>query len=502
MLLKILLYFILTVLLLFFPTQVGATVLFEDSFSDNLTQWQAFPDTGAWNTVDGKLQAQLTKARQSSFLIPEESVWNSNWQNYSFEVELLALRGADANIPFLFIDPLNWYELHFYGLGHNIVQVSGGAINSHFNFFGPDRTVNSQTYKIRIDLLQGIMKIWLNGVVLAEKAYSPQLGSKIALRATTGSVFPTIVLFDNVFVRSFDEGDVQLPLPLYKQTDLAWSDREYDHAASWSTDPTLFQWGCAVSSMAMLLQFHGIDRLPDQSRIDPASLNTWLSSQPDGYIGPGLLNWIAITRLTKILATELNTPILEYRRLAGSELTAAQTNLFMNQPSILEIPGHFVVATGTEAATDLFIHDPYFEYPRLADHQANLVSTRTFTPSQTDLSYLLVIAPVSAQLKIWSATGEPVPAEQFQEQLTSAERNEAISAQILQIAQPTENTYFLLATGLTSTEQLQIFAYSKEGNVEEITLSGEDAHLPVQINFSPENQTTFSNSYLQCQPEN
>src|SRR5688572_30899130 len=59
--------------------------------------------------------------------------------------------------------------------------------------------------------------------------------------------------------------------------------------------------------------------LPNNAELSPASLNDWLNAQPDGYLGEGAINWLAVSRLTQQMAKTLRTPKLEYRKLAGDE---------------------------------------------------------------------------------------------------------------------------------------------------------------------------------------
>ncbi len=153
-----------------------------------------------------------------------------------------------------------------------------------------------------------------------------------------------------------------LNVPLLRQTDPLWGAQVYDSASRWSpAHATISDWGCAETSAAMILQYYGITKLPNNINLDPGTLNTWLKNQPDGYIGNGLLNWLAISRLSKLAKT--NNPnfiydALEYRR-KGIDKVSLTDDINAGQPDILEEPGHFIVGKGINADT-FNINDPYY----------------------------------------------------------------------------------------------------------------------------------------------
>ena len=80
------------------------------------------------------------------------------------------------------------------------------------------------------------------------------------------------------------------------------SSQTYDGANYWSPlAKTIKNWGCALTTYAMVLNYFGINKLPDGAILDPGSLNNWLKKN-NGYIdgkNTGYLNPLALSSLSK-----------------------------------------------------------------------------------------------------------------------------------------------------------------------------------------------------------
>jgi len=146
-----------------------------------------------------------------------------------------------------------------------------------------------------------------------------------------------------------DLGVPDLGVPLLKQTDPLWGTQVYNSANLWAPGSSgISSWGCALTSAAMVFQYHKITKLPDNSNLDPGSLNTWLKNHPDGYIRNGLVNWLALSRLSKLAKAEnsdFTYDVLEYKR-AGGDQNQLKTDLGNNIPDILEEPRAFYCRKG------------------------------------------------------------------------------------------------------------------------------------------------------------
>lgn len=187
--------------------------------------------------------------------------------------------------------------------------------------------------------------------------------------------------------------------PYLSQKDPAWGSQEYDKAQSWAgIDKTgIDRWGCALTSAAMILQKYDV-KTDTGATVNPEILNSWLKSQPDGYVGPGLLNWLAVTRFAKnsFDVGQASTK-LEYER---SYLPSAPI-----LPAILSTGSHFVVAH-SEDVTNWLIHDPANSSNSQMSKTTNIKSINRFVPSNTDLSYMLFSSHASVSATLRNEIGE------------------------------------------------------------------------------------------------
>jgi hypothetical protein len=175
-----------------------------------------------------------------------------------------------------------------------------------------------------------------------------------------------------------------LDVPYYSQRDPRWAQEYYDTAETWAgaEKTTMERWGCALTSAVMLLHYHNITDISPDVPITPATLNTWLKSQPDGYVEKGLVNWIAITRLTKeFTQAHPSVPSLEYTYTDLSQ-NDAEEQLIQQQPFIVELPKHFVLARGMQFTDkSLIVHDPFYRTRiSLPTSSETSVLSRVFTP--------------------------------------------------------------------------------------------------------------------------
>ncbi|NMC36637.1 hypothetical protein GYA49_06390 [Candidatus Beckwithbacteria bacterium] len=210
--------------------------------------------------------------------------------------------------------------------------------------------------------------------------------------------------------------DKALDVPFFSQIDDDWKDNEYDHYSS--IDPThnsIGDWGCAMTSSAMILKYYGFDTDPFGTQTSPESLNEYLATQ-SGYNKYGALVWSAITKYAKQAKenglTNPSTRLLEFSYPSYSYQNI-KDYIDNSIPSIVKVVTndkdtqtqsddnlHFVVARGYADNENLgedgevYIHDPLDEE---ASDSATLSSNYNgkeyrqigkFTQSDTDLSYL------------------------------------------------------------------------------------------------------------------
>ncbi len=441
---------------------ISATTLFQDDFENpNNNQWDLVVNPGAW------LMQNIQNSNRFGTLNPgieaEADAGDINWTNYEFSIDILPISGTDRNLMFRVNNqrtfPFNLnlpvaYGIHLYP-NHIWLQkftVSGiqEPVNTNINL------PNNQTTRIRVVANQNNIKIYLGNNTQPTIDWSdnnnPILQGKIGLLVTGGSQ----VWFDNVLVT-----DIALPsltVPDIKQYSSPWNSQIYDKASSWSTDPTVARWGCALTSADMILQYYGFS-------INPGDLNTWLNSQPDGYVGNGLLNWLAISRYSKTNAT--TQPSLEFLRQPNTN-SSLVNELNSSRPAILEVPGHFVVATG-QTPTSFNINDPaYPDHPTLDSYGNSFQSLETYVPSHTDLGYIMLTIDPSFALKVSDTNGNEITGNTFiQNPLLDDVNNSNKSGNPLQIfmsPKPIDGNYKVEITG-NGTYELGSYLYDHDGKV-------------------------------------
>jgi hypothetical protein len=175
-----------------------------------------------------------------------------------------------------------------------------------------------------------------NNQYLGELNDSARVGFGTAVRLPGSYVDTT---FDNFSLTSNTINSNSLNLPDIKQYSSPWGLMEYNSATNWySSDPTITRWGCALTSASMVLQYHGHDVFPD-------TLNSWLLNQPDGYIGNGYLNWLAVSRYSLQNQSPSSSP-LEFRLFNEPNDPHLKQDINNDQPVIVRVPGHFVTVKG------------------------------------------------------------------------------------------------------------------------------------------------------------
>jgi hypothetical protein len=486
-------------------TKSGQVVFSEDFSSGNLDQWQPTRDDGQyWQVVDGQAEVTVPSRSTITELIPKDELWNKDWQNIEYSYQLTPLQGIDRNTSFGWEDLRNWFEVHFITRLMNLVRIDDGSLP--INIFKNYKMVNGQTYYVVIKIENQTITVTVNGKQVAKITDSKYInnGGKIGLKAGTGAVYPTKMRYDNIQVKWFGgQNKVELAVPIFKQHDSAWGDTQYDHADLWSSQPSMTRWGCLTTSMAMVMNYHGIDKMMDGTPLTPATLNQWLVAEVDGYLGQGMFNWVAASRLTRQLSEKYGTPKLEYARIAGVGIGVAIDHLRADQPSILEVAGHFLVGKGfTSDEQELLINDPAYDYQELGQHDTKLVSTRTLTPSYTDLSYLLLTHSPDLEVSVSDENGQAVVGwEKFTEQLRGHDEELQPATAVQQLAKPAAGTYLVsISQESLKQYQLSILAYDLEANPSSFVANGWVGSEPLvfKIKYQPtgssqiSQQTSFS----------
>ncbi len=416
------------IILLFSPSKVFANgVLFKDDFAQNsLNNWrvernQQWDDlnqpcknlgtSSNWQILNGKLAFAIDGPNCISTIVPQFlNLENINSYQFDFDLTMSETAFADRGFVFNWKNPQNWYGIKFF----DQIVIIDKSIDDQYQVMGNSfryPLFPNATYHFTIVVKNKTdfeLKINNSPAFEASDPAHKMTGfMTVGLEASNGTVPRSVSFFDNVVVTSLDPG-INLDVPLIKQTDSQWQSEEYDSAKKWAQNIGIGRWGCSLTSMVMILRYYGINFLPEGTYITPSSLNIWLKSQKDGYVGEGNLNWLAVTRLTQLINARYKTPKLEFKRLKG-DIGLAQEQIKLQRPVILKIDGHFIVGDGvTEDEQDLLVKDPAFSRLKFADYSTPLLSVESFTPSFTDLSYFLMAHSEGLQVRLLNEKGDEI----------------------------------------------------------------------------------------------
>ena len=134
-------------------------------------------------------------------LVPKDEYWDPSWHDFIFDFDYMALSGVDRNVSWNFIDPNNWYEVHFVGTGFQVARVKNAQLAwlaSGQGFFYSKTKVHI-TIKVQGDLVQVYLDSQL--VFSQPDPTFDQAFGKIGLNAGAGTIAPTLARFDTVVMR-------------------------------------------------------------------------------------------------------------------------------------------------------------------------------------------------------------------------------------------------------------------------------------------------------------
>ena len=485
------------ILLLAQPAQ-AQSIVFEDDFSGGFEKWVPTRDTGEyWSISNEALIGLIPLTYTISELVPADTYWDDDWHNIRYELDYMALSGGDKNISFHFENIHNWYEVHFNGMGMNVVRIQDSGFAT-WSVHKPLFLQNNVPYHFSLQLVEGTVSLTINSELVFEETdptFNQNYG-KIGLKVGTGSVAPTKVQIDSVKVTLLEDASARLGVTRFSQLDPLWREAEYDSASIWSPEnPTIGAYGCALTSMVMILDYYNITHFPNEVPITPETLNAWLLAQPDGYIGEGLVNWLAVARLTRLVSEKMQTPKLEFSYVATSVIETLTTQLqTLKQPVVLAIPGHFLVADGVvpppnpTSSPDFLIQDPAYEYQQFSQHEEQLQSLRIFTPSFTDLSYFLLTGekPLENEALTNTVTLEPLEILHESSFLSNHDQDtsQTNTLEVYHVSKPEDGSYELTFSGeLGRNYKYTLYSYTEDGEVSVHTLAGLYGSQPEKYTF-------------------
>lgn len=430
---------------------IEASVVFSDNFDDGIDDgwqkihYQGADTSGLWKINSNK---QYGMKLNTTFTVGQ-SVTSQSWTDIEYKLDMISVNGMDKNFVFRFNyanDQINrdtWYEIHSNASGIHLYKQGMSTVDDpnlphHFPISNNKILQNNKVYTWIVRLVSNNIKVYLkestdsnyNLIFDVTDNNNPFMNGKIGLRIGTGSAVPTEVYFDNITITDLSPQPTPTPTPQptatptptptplpyldvkhFSQNDALWESEEYDSASEWNPDgdQTINSWGCAMTSAAMILDYHGFDKSPDGEDTSPSTLNAYLKAN-DGYNKDGGVNWAVVPIYAKKAIenghVDESKGSLEYSRIWSYDLDSIKDNIDDDQPLVLKIitkhknppaqlydQTHFVTIKGiSEDKNTVYINDPEDQGTTLAAAypQKTYADLRQFKKSNTDYSYLWI----------------------------------------------------------------------------------------------------------------
>lgn len=462
-----------------FVTSTKADYTFFDGFiSDNISsEWSSVPGHPVPAISDGSLLFNVeTNSRRFPYLYKIGSDIPIKELSFKFSY---ALDGGDYGSGIVITENARVDE----GIPPNDVGDYIAAIyvlpNKKFYIFSPLCPITPECgisfsnrnavfeldpdtlYEIKFKFSKEKLKIYVNNVLESSLSMSDYRADDIFIGNPEVTDTPKTwqdFRIDDVFIwyQTYDDA-----FPYYSQKDNRWKNVVYDNAKSWAGDnrDTIERWGCAITSVAMMLDKYDI-KMPNGDVTNPEKINTWLKSQPDGYVGDGLLNWLAISRLVKQarLAGQASTD-LEFIKSYGSPSDELSAGLY----PIINEGGHFVTLFDQDA-DNWILNDPNDENRNIKAKTEPIVSVNTYKPSSTDLSYILLVYDQNTKLDV--SYGGSIVGSSFVEYINDdVGSNQSPTSNLFYYAEPDDGAY-RISVDTANDDSISIYTYDELGNVD------------------------------------
>ncbi len=209
-----------------------------------------------------------------------------------------------------------------------------------------------------------------------------------------------------------------LVAPLFRQSDPRWADDLYAAAGragpKSSCGKTLAQCGCEVTSMATVLALLQLVTMPDGQPLDPKTLNQWFENEAvqdsNGWTSQGYsygdVVWTSANALSAAVAqAKPGTQKVRFLGAGSGAIEEIRPALEAKTPVILEVPGHYIAATGI-VGDKVTISDPYYpERTSLDFYAGKVLGSVLFEPSE-DLSAITVTVSSEMRVRVTDASGK------------------------------------------------------------------------------------------------
>lgn len=449
---------------IFYPSTVFAFVDEFDSQS-SLDNYIVSTNSGAVEINSGKMILSApNSSKQYPYVLLKSHYFSGEINTISIDFRYLSLGLFGAGIVIDDNYPINGSN---YNVGSNSIAWTWNWGSppklrvGRFPFTYSDIPGQNLSHNLKITGVPGQYEIYLDDVYQGLTNSTKQLASlwfgNPDLVDTTSS-WPVIEI-ERIEISS----PSQPPLPYFSQKDPAWKDLPYDSASVWAGGETasIERWGCAITSVAMVLKEYGI-KMPNGEEANPDKLNTWLSAQPDGYIGNGLLNWLAISRLARDARENGQAETdLEFVKSYGSPSDELTSGLY----PIIDEGGHFVTLYDQNVDSYL-LNDPNDATRSSRPKSEWIKSVNTYTPSDTDLSYILLVIEEGASL-VAKYLDNNVGETYLEEISDDVGDHGSGKYNVVYIAKPSSGDYKLNINNAGPTSSLlKIYSYDTNGKVD------------------------------------
>ncbi len=210
----------------------------------------------------------------------------------------------------------------------------------------------------------------------------------------------------------------ELNVPFMKQSTLTWAPQQYAGGLldKLKCGIAIGDCGCALSSLAMLLSFHGVIKGPDGFNTTPDVLNEYFSRNQtcddvgcisDGY-AYGNVVWGAVHQYTKKAHERYGSPKVMFVGGGVYDKATVAADIKSDKPVILKAPGksHWFVASGINGPT-FSIKDPLFDWSILdnTDYKNEASEMRRFTKVNSDFSAIEVFTKAPGNILVTTPDG-------------------------------------------------------------------------------------------------
>jgi len=190
------------------------SIFFQDNFNDgNADGWVIIRNQcgSRWSVEEGRYRNSISGRFCVTEAVPENSLWDNAWGNYSFEVDIRPMTGGDWNLAFRFIDTNNWYGLHFRYDEVILQKVLEGREPAPFPIYYSYPFRPGSIYHIKVIMEDDNIKVFMDDSDTPLIDYTDEETTirhgKPALQASAGGIPSSSVYFDNVMVKSLDHED-------------------------------------------------------------------------------------------------------------------------------------------------------------------------------------------------------------------------------------------------------------------------------------------------------